>query len=238
MTSTHSVLKAYFTTLGDSAHPESSDPRVRQITNFQELCRLQRQSREALTDILTRSSVVVAFREFSIITDETIASERKRFRAEVVVSIETFAKRSAIRNLKTTGRLDKEQLGLAYDHFQLASLRSKDKSRRASMADSPRGAGTPKTPSVSSMGPDSTTKELEKVEERIDRKAFGLMIADIATWARDETLVKNGFHEHVDRKSVDHELIDRIFFAWDTSLSGALSFQVSLRSSLSFTSRC
>lgn len=37
----HSVLKAYFATLGDSAHPESSDPRVRQITNFQELCELE-----------------------------------------------------------------------------------------------------------------------------------------------------------------------------------------------------
>lgn len=77
------------------------------------------------------------------------------------------------------------------------------------------------------MGKDSSPNESEKVEERIDRRAFGMMVADVATWARDETLVKNGFHEHIDRKPADHELIDRIFVAWDTSLSGALSFQVS-----------
>lgn len=33
-----SVLKAYFATLGDSAHPNAHDPKTRQITKFQELC--------------------------------------------------------------------------------------------------------------------------------------------------------------------------------------------------------
>ncbi|ORY75652.1 rab-GTPase-TBC domain-domain-containing protein [Leucosporidium creatinivorum] len=206
------VLKRYFATLGESAHPNSSDSRTRQITKFQEL-------------------FVVAFREFAIITDETIASERKRFRAEVVISIETFAKRSAIRNLKDTGRLDKAQLGLAYDHFQLASLRSKEQARRPSAADAlspkpPNSTGaSPRTPSSASFGGGSGPKDEEKVEERIDRKAFGRFLGDIASWARDEKLVKNGFHEHIDRQPVDHELVDRIFVYWDQSLSGALSFQ-------------
>lgn len=145
-----------------------------------------------------------------------------------MISIENFAKRSAIRNLKDTGRLDKGQLGLAYDHFQLASLRSKEQSRRPSAADAlgAKSTASPRTPSSASFGKESAPKDEEKVEERIDRRAFGRFLGDIASWARDETLVKNGFHEHLDRKPVDHELVDRMFVYWDQSLSGALSFQV------------
>lgn len=229
------MLKAYFATLGDSAHPEASDSRVRQITKFQELCESSSSPPSIAKHRLTwpLSPVVVAFREFASITDETIASERKRFRAEVVISIETFAKRSAIRNLRDTGRLDKEQLGLVYDHFQLAALRSKEGTRRPSAADvlaqGRRSSATasPRTPSSASFTTGSKEpKEEEKVEERIDRRAFGKLLGEIASWARDEKLVKNGFHEHIERQPVDHELIDRIFVLWDQSLAGALSFQV------------
>lgn len=208
------VLKAYFATLGDSAHPDSPDSRLRQITKFQEL-------------------FVVAFREFAIITDETIAAERKRFRAEVVVSIETFAKRSAIRNLRTTCRLDKDQLGLAYDHFQLAFLMQgqgqTERSRRSSAGDVKVGSGTtspgqttPGTPGTPAFPP---PKEETRVEDRLDRRGFGHFLGDIATWARDEKLVRNGFHEHVKRDEVDHDLVDRIFAAWDQDRRGALTFQ-------------
>jgi hypothetical protein len=236
-----SVLKAYFATLGESAHPESSDPRARQITKFQELCAFSRSFRQASSQAHSdpRSPsppVVVAFREFASITDETIAGERKRFRAEVVISIETFAKRSAIRNLKDTGRLDKEQLGLAYDHFQLAALRSKEQARRPPAADLVAAQGrktsatssSSRTPSSPPFQQSTTPKDKEddNVEERIDRKAFGRFLSDIASWARDEKVVKNGFHEHIERQPVDHELVDRIFMAWDGSLAGALSFQV------------
>ena len=89
-------MREYFASLGDSAHPESSDPRSRSITRFQEL-------------------LLVAFREFSVITDETIQSERRKFRSEVIRSIEAFAKRAALRSLRRTGRFNKEQLGLIYD---------------------------------------------------------------------------------------------------------------------------
>ncbi|GAA5937064.1 hypothetical protein JCM1841_002790 [Sporobolomyces salmonicolor] len=210
------LLKAYFLTLGDSAHPNSPDSRQRQITKFQEL-------------------FVVAFREFSIITDDTIASERKRFRAEVVVSIETFAKRTAIRNLASTGRLDKEQLGLAYDHFQLAVLRMREQNRLPNTnlsglrSRAPSGTASPRTADASSFSSKHSggkpPKEETKVEDRIDRVAFGTFMADVSTWARDEKLVKNGLLEHIDRQPADHQLIDRIFTAWDKSLSGSLSFQ-------------
>ncbi|SCZ90894.1 BZ3500_MvSof-1268-A1-R1_Chr1-3g02357 [Microbotryum saponariae] len=206
------VLKSYFATLGDSAHPESRDPKMRQITKFQEL-------------------FVVAFREFASITDETIASERKRFRSEVVVSIENFAKRSTIRNLRSTGRLSKEQLGLAYDHFQLALLRSTERSRKRGYSSS---GGSLKTPSQRSRGTSEPSAEEtsvtekqdgEKPEPRIDREAFGTFLGDIASWARDEKVVKNGFHEHVEREPVDHALVDRIFHNWDETGAQGLSFQ-------------
>ncbi|KAF9054916.1 hypothetical protein BDP27DRAFT_1345122, partial [Rhodocollybia butyracea] len=61
------LMQDYFASLGDSAHPNSSDPRARAITRFQEL-------------------LSVSFREFSVITDDLILSERKRFRHEIIHS--------------------------------------------------------------------------------------------------------------------------------------------------------
>lgn len=63
--------------------------------------------------LATRNAVqllVVAFREFSVITDETLASERRRFRQEIVQEIELFARRSAVRNLKALGHFTKDQV--------------------------------------------------------------------------------------------------------------------------------
>lgn len=90
------LMRLYFTTLGDSAHPNSPDPRLRAITNFQHL-------------------LLIAFREFSLITSETIHSERRRFRGEVVLGIEGFARRAAVRSLRDFGRLGKEGVGRVYD---------------------------------------------------------------------------------------------------------------------------
>lgn len=185
-------MKAYFTTLGDSAYPHSSDPRTKAITRFQEL-------------------LVVAFREFASITDDTIIHERKRHQKSVVVSIENFAKRSTLRNLKTTGRLNKDQLGKIYDHFQLALLRSR--------------ASRDRRNSSSSTTMTIAQKEDDVREQRIDREAFSRFLGDVNTWARDARLVRNGFHEHVERSPVEHELIDRLFIAWDRTRVGSLSLQ-------------
>ncbi|CEQ42179.1 SPOSA6832_03986, partial [Sporobolomyces salmonicolor] len=156
-------------------------------------------------------------------------------KSSVVVSIETFAKRTAIRNLASTGRLDKEQLGLAYDHFQLAVLRMREQNRLPNTnlsglrSRAPSGTASPRTADASSFSSKHSggkpPKEETKVEDRIDRVAFGTFMADVSTWARDEKLVKNGLLEHIDRQPADHQLIDRIFTAWDKSLSGSLSFQ-------------
>ncbi|KAI0306008.1 TBC-domain-containing protein [Multifurca ochricompacta] len=184
------LMRDYFNSLGDSAHPNSSDSRARAITKFQEL-------------------LLVSFREFAVITEETIFSERRRFRNEIVSSIESFSKRSAIRNLKTFERFTKEQVGLIYDALFKA------------VCNEPPPAPAPAPISL------LTTKDAaeERPETRIGSKTFNVFLSEIATWARDEKVVMNGFQQRVDRDVADHELMDRLFFFWDFSCRGALSFQ-------------
>ncbi|KAG1829547.1 hypothetical protein DFJ58DRAFT_875409 [Suillus subalutaceus] len=91
-----SLMREYFASLGDSAHPESADPRTRAITRFQEL-------------------LLISFQEFAVISNETILSKRRKHRNKIVNSIESFSKRSAIRNLKMLERFTKEQAGFIYD---------------------------------------------------------------------------------------------------------------------------
>lgn len=150
-------MRDYFASLGDSAHPNSPDPRARAITRFQEL-------------------LLVSFREFSVITDEMILSERKRFRTEIIHSIESFSKRSAIRNLRTLARFDKEQAGHIYDALYKAICVH------------------PPPPMVNppiSLLPGEEADE--KPETRISLKTFQVFLSEVVTWARDETIVSNGF---------------------------------------------
>lgn len=150
-------MREYFATLGDSAHPHSSDPRARAITRFQEL-------------------LLVSFREFAVITDETIISERRRLRGEIIHEIESFAKRSAIRNLKTLGRFTKEQAGLVYDALYKA------------MCTVP--PPVPMSPPPSLLSQDA---EDQRPETRIGLRTFREFLSEIATWARNEKIVLNGF---------------------------------------------
>lgn len=153
-----SLMREYFASLGDSAHPHSSDPRARAITRFQEL-------------------LLVSFREFVVITDDTIHSERRKYRSEIVHSIESFSKRSAIRNLRTLERFSKEQAGFIYDAlFKAICIEP--------------------APAVSLPPPSLlTTKDQpeERPETRIGLKTFKIFLSEICTWARTEKIVSNGF---------------------------------------------
>ncbi|KIL62293.1 hypothetical protein M378DRAFT_165822 [Amanita muscaria Koide BX008] len=61
----------------------------------------------------------------------------------------------------------------------------------------------------------------------IELRAFRYFLSEIATWARDEKIVLNESTRRVDKDVAVHELIDRLFYFWDASCRGALSFQVS-----------
>jgi hypothetical protein len=151
-------MREYFSSLGKSAHPDSTDPRARAITRFQEL-------------------LLVSFREFAIITDDTILAERRKYRGEIVQSIESFSKRAAIRNLKSLERFTKDQAGLIYDALY------------RSICIAPPPITNPLPPSL------FTTKDHadEKPEARIGLRTFRVFISEVATWARDEKIVTNGF---------------------------------------------
>jgi TBC1 domain family member 8/9 len=155
-------MRDYFNSLDDSAHPNSSDPRARAITKFQEL-------------------LLISFREFAIITEETIFSERRRFRNEVISTLEAFSKRSAIRNLKSLEKFSKEQAGFIYDAlFKAVCIEPPP---------------DPAPPPVSLV----TMKDAveERPETRIGLKTFRVFLSEIATWARDEKVVMNGFQVYL-----------------------------------------
>lgn len=196
-------MRDYFASLGDSAHPNSPDPRARAITRFQEL-------------------LLVSFREFSIITDETIQHERKRYRSEIIHSIESFAKRSAVRGLKTLGRFTKDDVGLIYDALYKAMCLVP---QNVSVVTG--GSKSQMDGQLISTADGSVGSFEEKMETRVGLKTFRQFLSEIATWARDEKIVRNGFQERIDREVAEHEFIDRLFYFWDTSCRGALSFQVS-----------
>ena len=94
-----SILKNYFSRLDDSAHPNSENEKFRQVTKFQEL-------------------MVVAFKEFAAITQNTISEQRAKHKDAVLDNIESFAKRTSIRNLgPDSKRLSQDDLAFLYDRF-------------------------------------------------------------------------------------------------------------------------
>lgn len=94
-----SILKTYFSRLDESAHPNSENEKYRSVTKFQEL-------------------MIVAFKEFAAITQSTISEQRTKHKDAVLDNIESFAKRTSIRNLGSDSkRLSVEDLGFLYDRF-------------------------------------------------------------------------------------------------------------------------
>ncbi|KAH0556933.1 hypothetical protein GP486_005278 [Trichoglossum hirsutum] len=94
-----SILKSYFARLDESAHPRSENEKLRAVTRFQEL-------------------MVVAFKEFTGITQSTIDEQRAKHKGAVLENIENFAKRTSIRNLgPDSKRLSADDLGTLYDRF-------------------------------------------------------------------------------------------------------------------------
>jgi hypothetical protein len=59
-----------------------------------------------------------------------------------------------------------------------------------------------------------------------------IFLSEIATWAREDVVTTTLGFTRTDRQVVDHELIDRIFYAFDRSSKGALSLQVSVSGSV------
>lgn len=185
------LLRSYFRTLGDSAYPDNPDERRRNITRFQQL-------------------LVIAFREFGVISNELVDQERKRFREQIVQEIEGFARRSAIRNLKDYGRFNKAQVSLIYDHVVESIYRARNAPESLTGGEKPLTVHDPKQ---------------DMKEMRVNFTTFRLFLSEIATWARDEYIVMNGLQERIERRVPDEQFARRLFEFWDRDHTGALTLQ-------------
>jgi hypothetical protein len=166
-----SVLKNYFARLDESAHPKSENAKLRAVTRFQEL-------------------MVVAFKEFSGITQDTIAKQRSQHKEAVLESIESFAKRTSIRNLgPESKKLSTNDLGFLYDRFydvlydrqQRAQLIKDSQERRAK-------AGRAQAQQLVTGIPIEDTPEMGRIalgssDTLMDYGAFREFLVGVSRWA-------------------------------------------------------
>lgn len=175
-----SILKNYFSTLGDSAHPESTNPKIRQVTKFQEL-------------------LVVAFREFSAVSESMINEQRRKYESKVLDDIEVFAKRTQIRNVKKIRNVNKNQLGIIYDRFY------------AAIQDTRLGLGATRT----DMTLDAFVIFMAGIVDWMDPKYFSDFRPNM-TIAEKLALL---------RHTEPNDFLYRLFNRWDSQMLGVLTFQ-------------
>lgn len=229
-----SVLKSYFTKLGDSAHPKSENPKLRAVTNFQAL-------------------MVVAFKEFSGITQATISDLRSKHKDAVLDNIESFAKRTSIRNLgPESKKLSQNDLGFLYDRFY-GVLYERDQRMQMIQQETDRKAKAAKTKiaeivgGAPGTGPEMGRVGLGPSPTQMDYDCFREFLAGVAKWAITDSpsspakdaaaQQNNGYFASLRTRSVslspwgpgpeptDHEFMRRLFSSWDVDQTGALSLQ-------------
>ena len=222
-----SVLKGYFLRLDESAHPTSENKKLRSVTKFQEL-------------------MVVALKEFSGITQSTIAEQRAKHKDAVLDNIESFAKRTSIRNLgPDSKRLHVDDLGFIYDKFygvlyeqeRIMSIYREESARRAKP-----GSNRAKE-LVAGVGGDA---EMGRVgigpsPELMNYDGFRDLLAGMARWAvadspRSPTseTSPNGHNRlrespssPLGRKSepADHDFMQRLYGKWNRDDRDGLNLQ-------------
>ncbi|KAH3942282.1 hypothetical protein HBI56_194290 [Parastagonospora nodorum] len=229
-----SVLKSYFSRLDESAHPKSENPKLRAVTRFQEL-------------------MVVAFKEFAGITQNTISEQRGKHKDAVLENIENFAKRTSIRNLgPESKKLSVADLGFLYDKFyavlyerqQRAEIMQQEAERKAKASKMKANEIVTGIPGNSAekgrvaLGPSPT---------QMDYDAFREFLAGIAKWAITDSpsspveanntqATHSYFGSSLRNKPpmspwgsgpepAEHEFMRRLFRRWDVDMTDSLSLQ-------------
>ncbi|OAL51658.1 GTPase-activating protein-like protein GYP2 [Pyrenochaeta sp. DS3sAY3a] len=229
-----SVLKSYFSRLDESAHPKSENPKLRAVTRFQEL-------------------MVVAFKEFAGITQNTISEQRAKHKDAVLENIESFAKRTSIRNLgPESKKLSVNDLGFLYDRFyavlyerqQRSEIMQQEAERKA------KASRLKATEVVTGLGGASAEKgrvALGASTTQMDYDAFREFLAGVAKWAitdsptsPPEAIESQSPHSYFGNSTrnrpptspwgtgpepAEHEFMRRLFRRWDTDMIDALSLQ-------------
>ncbi|CAG8453824.1 15011_t:CDS:2 [Acaulospora colombiana] len=171
------VLKNYFSSLDSPAHPNNKNPKFREITKFNEL-------------------MVVAFKEFESITTESVIELRKTHQLKVVHNIESFTKRSLIRNLRDTSKFTKNDISVIYDKYYNAQFYGKQRSVR-----------------------NDSRMDLNTFYRFIGSIASWAKLDDEFNKHNGSLRDNNG------RRLVGYEFLDRLFNHFDRSSSGGLSLQ-------------
>ncbi|KAF2867416.1 GTPase-activating protein-like protein GYP2 [Massariosphaeria phaeospora] len=227
-----SVLKSYFARLDESAHPKSENPKLRAVTRFQEL-------------------MVVAFKEFSSITQNTIAEQRAKNRPAVFDNIDAFLKRTSIRNLgPESKRLSNTDLSFLYDRY-FAVLHERQQRAEMVQQEAQRKAKSAKT-KASEIIFSSGSVEIGRLAtgssvSTMDYDAFREFLAGIAKWAitdspSSEPEVNGSQSPHsyfgnstrgrpsmspwgTGPEPTDHEFMRRLFRRWDADMTDSLTLQ-------------
>ncbi|KAF0513918.1 TBC-domain-containing protein [Gigaspora margarita] len=105
------TLKKYFSSLDEPINADTSDQKTQELTKFDQL-------------------MIVAFKEFSSVTTQSVMELRNTFQLKVVHNIESFTKRDIIRNLQDTSKFSKEDISVIYDKYYTAQFYGKQKSVR------------------------------------------------------------------------------------------------------------
>ncbi|OAX83554.1 hypothetical protein ACJ72_02084 [Emergomyces africanus] len=216
----------------DGTPPRSDNPKLRAITRFQEL-------------------MVVAFKEFSGITHSTVIEERDKHKDAVLESIESFAKRTSIRNLgPESKRLSVDDLGAIYDRFY---ERLYDHQQRARQAEEERrrkekeNRRTLARYSTLMPNPDAEMARvgLGPTPTLMDYGCFREFLAATAKWAtadspapRKNSSTEWGTYSNSSLRghskswdagnapqAADHEFMRRLFRNWDVDNVQGLSLQ-------------
>ncbi|KAF2200776.1 GTPase-activating protein-like protein GYP2 [Delitschia confertaspora ATCC 74209] len=229
-----SVLKSYFARLDESAHPKSENPKLRAVTRFQEL-------------------MVVAFKEFAGITQNTISEQRAKHKDAVLANIENFTKRTSIRNLgPESKRLSPNDLGFLYDRFyailyerqQRAEIMQQEADRKV------KAAKAKAMEVMTGMGGNAVEKGrvgLGPSPTQMDYDGFREFLAGIAKWAvtdsptsPPEASGEKAGHSYFGNsmrsrppmspwgtgpEPADHEFMRRLFRRWDTDMTNSLNLQ-------------
>lgn len=231
-----SVLKTYFSRLGESAYPKSENEKTRAITRFQEL-------------------MVTAFKEFSGITQALVSEHRAKHKDVVLDNIENFAKRTSIRNLgPDSKRLSVDDLGFLYDRFY-GILYEREQRTQMLREESDQRAKAAKTKAneIATGIPGNTSIEIGRVglgpsPTQMNYDGFREFLAGITRWAitdsptsprkvsmSEKDSIKSG-HSGRSRSSslapwgagaepADHDFMQRLYGKWNTEDLDGLCLQ-------------
>ncbi|KAG0210879.1 hypothetical protein BGX28_008846 [Mortierella sp. GBA30] len=198
------VLKKYFNTLDESAFPNSTNPKARALTKFNEL-------------------MLVAYKEFESVTPELVAELRRNHQLKVVHNISSFTKRSQLRNINP-GKFSKDEMSVIYDRFYSALFYGRPQARGSGKQGEARALDA--TTFVSFLGSMAHWAQVDDDQtENDDGHASASNNGSPSSnhRRRDSTSTTSTARER--RRVVGRHFIARLFDRFDHNNTGLLSLQ-------------